>query len=252
MRLIERTLDLLELLSREKDMGFRELMENLRIPRATLSRLLKILKERGYLRQDPYTRRYRLGSSILVIGASVLDTLELREIARPYMQKLLEKTNETIELAILDDGALLYIDKLESTESIRIFARIGSRYETLHATAPGKVMLAFGGKELLKNFLNRVGLRKFTEKTITEVEKLYRELEKVRRRGWAFDDEEVRIGVRRIAAPIFNYQGKLEGTIGIAGPSFRITEEKIEKFGKWVKEAGEKVSLEFGFTGGEV
>ena len=244
---LERALDLLEYLSRRKEMSFGEIAEDLNIPKATLSRMLKTLKRREYLKQDPYTKRYRLGCALLVIGNSILDTLELREIARPYMQKLLKETRETVELAVMEEGTLIYIDKLESSESIRLFARIGSRYSTLHATAPGKVMLAFGGEELLRNLLEKVGLKRFTEKTITERKALEKELEEIKKRGWAFDDEEVRIGVRRIASPIFDYKGKLAGVVGIAGPIFRITLEKKEKFGRLVKEMADKISRELGF-----
>ncbi|HIE44179.1 MAG TPA: IclR family transcriptional regulator, partial [Candidatus Omnitrophica bacterium] len=215
---LDRGLNILELLASEKrELGFNEILDKTGIPKPSLSRILRTLVARGYLKQSRLNKKYWLGSKLLVVGSIILDHLELREIARPYLKKLVEETGETAELGILDEGKLLYIDKMESTESIRLFARIGSRYSNLHASATGKVFLAYFSNEELESFLKNNGLPKITEETITNPSSLRKELSEIRREGYAFDDQEVRLGVRRIATPIFDHREKLAGVIGIAG-----------------------------------
>ncbi|MCD6408195.1 IclR family transcriptional regulator [bacterium] len=235
---------ILEILGKRK-MGFSELYRILLIPKATLHRILKILIDTGMVRYIKEERKYHLGYKILSLASEILNNLPLREIANSYMKQLCEKTKETVELAIPDGKAILYIDKRESSESIRLFAQIGSRYETIHASAPGKIILAFSED---KEILEKIPLKKITDYTITDISELRREIEKIRKRGWAFDNQEARVGVRRIAAPIFDFKGNLAGIIGIAGPSFRIKKEKIKKFGELVKNIAESISKELGYT----
>ena len=238
----------MELLASEKrELGFNEILRKIDIPKPSLSRILTTLVTKGYLRQNPLNRKYWLGSKLLVIGSVILDRLDLREIARPYLQRLVEETGETAELGILDEGHLLYIDKRESSESIRLFARVGSRYANFHASAPGKVLLAYFSDEELEDFLKSNGLPKITEKTITTPSQLKKELVEIRKNGAAFDDQEVRLGVRRIAVPIFDHRKKLAGVIGIAGPTFRITLREKAQFVKPVVNAGKAISKELGY-----
>jgi len=241
---ISRAVMILEILGKRK-MGFSELHRILFIPKATLHRILKILVDTGMVRYIKEERKYYLGYKILSLASEILNNLPLREIANSYMKQLCEKTKETVELAIPDGKAILYIDKRESPESIRLFAQIGSRYETIHASAPGKVILAFSED---KEILEKIPLKKITDYTITDISELRREIEKIRKRGWAFDNQEARVGVRRIAAPIFDFKGNLAGIIGIAGPSFRIKKEKIKEFGELVKNVAESISKELGYT----
>jgi len=163
------------------------------------------------------------------------------------MQRLMEKSKETVELAILDDKEIVYIDKLESYESIRLVAHIGSRYSTLHPTAVGKVFLAYMSEEDFEYIIRERGLKKFTENTITDAEKLKEELKEIRANGYAFDDQEVRLGVRRIAAPIFDHSNTLVGSISIAGPTFRMRRGRKEELGRIVKEAAGEISNELGW-----
>ncbi|TKJ45222.1 hypothetical protein CEE35_04860 [Candidatus Aerophobetes bacterium Ae_b3b] len=163
------------------------------------------------------------------------------------MQKLMEKSKETVELAILDDKEIVYIDKHESYESIRLVAHIGSRYSTLHPTAVGKVFLAYMSEEDFEYIIRERGLKQFTQNTITDAEKLKEELKEIRANGYAFDDQEVRLGVRRIAAPIFDHSKKIAGVIGIAGPTFRMRRGRKEELGRIVKQAAGEISNELGW-----
>ncbi len=244
---VERVLDILELLEENKEpLSFTQILKQLHISKPTLSRLLCNLAERGYLHRNPATKKYELGLKLLHIGSSLLEKIELREKAQPFLRELMEKSGETVELGILDDDALLFIDKWETDESIRLFAKVGSRFSKLHASAPGKALLAHIPEEDFKRFTQK-GLVKVTNHTITKIGELKEELKKIKKQGYVFDDQEVREGVRRFASPIFEHQGNLAGVVGIAGPAFRMPIKKKNIFGKMVKETAEKISESLGY-----
>ncbi len=244
---LERGLRIIELLEKERDgLSFGELLDKTGIPRPSLARILNILEAYDFIRNSS-EGRYRLGYRLLSLGYTVYSQLDLVSEAKPFLVKLVELTGETAELTVFDRGEILYIDKVESPEPIRLVARIGSRYKTLHCTAIGKVYLAYMGDDFLESYLSNVGLPSFTEKTITNEEVLRRELEEIRSKGYAFDDEEVRLGVRRIASPVFGSFKGLVAVIGIAGPTFRITLDRKEKFGEIVKEVAMGLSVKLGY-----
>ena len=232
-------------------MSFSELVSFLDIPKSSLSRLLSNLKQRSYLSHSPITRKYKLTFKLLTLTHRLLDRLDLREKAQPFMQKLMEESKETVELAILDDKEIVYIDKLESYESVRLVAHVGSRYSTLHSTAMGKVFLAYMPEKDFQCITREKKLKKFTKNTITDVEKLTEELKKIRIDHCAFDNQEVRPGVRRIAAPIFDHSSKMVGGIGIAGPTFRMRMSRKEGLSRVVRQAAEGVSRELGWEKSE-
>lgn len=244
---LERGLKIIVLLEKEKDgLSFGELLDKTGIPRPSLARILNILEAYNFIRNSS-DGRYRLGYRLLSLGYTVYSQLDLVGEAKPFLTELVELTGETAELTILDRGEILYIDKVDSPEPIRLVARTGSRYKTLHCTAIGKVYLAYMGEDFLKSYLSNIGLPSFTEKTITDPKVLKAQLEEIRIKGYAFDDEEVRIGVRRIASPIFGSFERLVGVLGIAGPTFRITLDRIEKLGEIVKDIGMRLSERFGY-----
>lgn len=244
---LERGLKVIELLEKEKNgLSFGELLDRTGIPRPSLARILNILETYNFIRNST-DGKYRLGYRLLSLGYTVYSQLDLVSEARPFLMKLVELTGETAELTILDRGEILYIDKIDSPEPIRLVARIGSRYKTLHCTAVGKVYLAYMGEKFLNDYLSNVGLSPFTEKTITNPELLKKHLEEIRLKGYAFDDEEVRIGIRRVASPIFSSFEGLIGVLGIAGPTFRITLDRIEGLGEIVKDIGVRLSEKLGY-----
>ncbi len=229
------------------EISFSELGSSLEIPKPSLSRLLSNLQQKGYVSRNPVTRKYQLTLRLLTLGDRLLGRLDLREKARASIQKLMDKSKETVELAILDDKEIVYIDKHESYEPVRLVAHIGSRYSILHPTAIGKVFLASMSKKDFEYILRERGLNKFTENTITDAEKLKEELKEIRANGYAFDDQEVRLGVRRIAAPIFDHSEKIAGVIGIAAPTFRMRRERKEGLSRIVKQAAEEISNDLGW-----
>jgi len=249
---LKRAFDVLDLLTNYNGVfRFSDIQERLKIPKASLSRILYELLNRDYIQKDSETGRYKLGAKLVLLGSSFLDGLDIRDEARSIVKRLARETGETAELAILNRGKLFYIDKCESSQSIRLVAEIGSQYATLHASAVGKVFLAYMDKDEFNSFLKKVGLVKITKRTIVDVDTLIKECEEIKRKGFAYDNQECRIGVSRIASPIFNHSNKVIAVVGIAGPAFRITPEKKEELGQIVKKAGMDISRKMGYINGD-
>ncbi|MCM8777510.1 MAG: IclR family transcriptional regulator [Candidatus Omnitrophica bacterium] len=244
--LLEKGIEVLEVLKdTEASLSFVQIQKKLSIPKTTLYRVLNSLVEKNLVFcQD---KRYKLGYGILPFAKKVLSEIPLRELVSPYLKKLCGYTGETIELIIPDRDTILYIDKVESPQSIKLVAQIGSRYTTLHASAPGKILLAYN-EDAFKKFIKNKKFKKITSKTIVDKKAFGEEIEKIKKSGWAYDIGEARIDVIRIAAPVFNYEGKLTGIISIAGPYYRIKKEKIKEFGEFLKRICEEISEKLGYT----
>lgn len=231
---LSRGLEILELLAREEsELSLRSIGARLQIPRPSLWRILTVLRDRGYVLFDADKKTYRLGFKFLYLGNILLNGIGFRSEARGFLRRLMDLTGETAELAARIKDQLILIDQVEGPEAIRLFSRIGSAYPYFHATAPGKVYLAHLPREKLERVMRRMGLPKITENTITKFQDLERELKGVKGKGYAFDDQEMRMGVCRIAAPVYREDRSVAACLGVAGPSFRITPEAREKMGKY-------------------
>lgn len=245
---VERTLRILELLAeRGHPMNLSEISKHLELKLSTAHRLLKTLIMMDFAHQDPYTGKYQLGIKTFSIGNTALYTLDVRTIARPYLKELVTRFNETANLAILDQGDVIYIDQVESDKMVKMIARLGSRAPT-HSNAVGKVLLAFLTPSELDRFLVSRELESFTRQTITSPQALKYEVEKVKKQGYALDMEETEDGIRCVAAPILNHLGKATAAVGVSGPSSRIGLEFLEiKLIKAVRETALDISLQLGY-----
>lgn len=233
---LARGLKILDLLAEAGDgLSVTELAEALGVDKASASRLVSTLAQYGYVEKDPATRRCHLGPQVVGLSRRVLARLPLREAGRPFLRQLMERTGECAHLAVPAQGKALYVDQVESPATLRVNAQVGTM-NPLHCTALGKVLLAFGDLPL------PAPLEAFTPRTITEPETLRRHLEEVRRLGYAVDDEEFDPGVRCIAAPVFDFEGRLAGSMGISGPSTRLTPERLPALTAIVVEIGRALS----------
>ena len=232
-----RGLAILELLAKE-DLGFSQIKNNLNIPKPSLAAILKQLSSQGYIEQGQASKKYRLGKKLLVLAGGLLRRLDIREKARPEVERLRDVCEETIELAVPDGKRIVFVDKLDSPQSIRLFARVVVEFWRLHASAPGKVALAWIEEEYRNDFFKQLSpLPAVTSRTITSKKKLLQQLKEIRALGYAWDNEEAREGVRRFAAPIFDYNKELAGIISIAGPAYRLKISRRKEFSSLVKEA---------------
>jgi DNA-binding IclR family transcriptional regulator len=242
---LSRGLKVLELLAQEEsELSLKSISERLNIPTPSLWRILWILRDNGYLIFDQDKKTYRLGFKFLYLGNILLNRMGFRSQAREYLKQLVDLTGETAELSARVKDQLILIDQVEGPEAIRLFSRIGSAYPYFHATAPGKVYLAHMTGEKCKRVMDRMGLPKITRFTITNFTDLENVLKLVKEKGFGFDRQEMRIGVSRIAAPVYDQTGKIVACLGVAGPSFRITSKNYEKIGKWTKNLADQLSKE--------
>ncbi len=234
---LTRGLQILEYLAHtNKPISANAIAETLDIPRATCFRTVKELLQAGFLRKSNDGKGYLLGLKILTLYSAVMNQLDLRLIVRDALKKLLALSNETVELAIFDPPDMLFIDKLESPEAMRIFAQPGTRHSNLHDIAPGKVILAFADEKFTQKYLKQK-LKKTTEKTITDSNILNTQLEQIRKLLYAFDDQETRVGVRRFASPIFDHKGEFIAVISFAGPTLRLPMKDKSRFISYIKES---------------
>jgi len=245
---IDRALQVLELFSLEKpEWGVTEISKALNIYKSNVHNILTTLVEKGFVIKDSKTDKYKLGIKFFELGSVVIKNMDLRKIAHPYLEELSKEFNETVHLGVLVEGEVLSIEQEESSQSLcpRIF--IGKR-APLHCTAVGKAIMAHLSKDKVAAIVKRKRLKKYTENTITNKEKLEKEFLKIRKQGYAIDNMEHEEGVRCVASPIQDYTGEVIASMSISGPAFRINENNIPNIAKKVKECCDCIFEEMGYN----
>ena len=245
---VHRALSILELaVQRSEGVSHSDVHHQLRIPKASTTMLLRTLEHRGYLRRDATTGRFRVGLKVLGLGRGALEFVDLRRAAGAELRALVETTRLTAHLAILDHGRAVYIDRAESPGFLRINTWVG-RDLAVHTTAVGKALLWDHGDEEVRTLLSGQELEAKTTTTITSVEGFLRELRRVRRQGYAVDDEENNVGVRCVAAPIFDPAGTAKAAIGLSGATSHVTRDAVPKLAALVCRATLRVSRHLGYS----
>jgi IclR family transcriptional regulator, KDG regulon repressor len=243
---VDRALTILDILKENsRGYGVTELSNRLDVSKSTIHRLLMSLLKKGWVRQDKETEKYLLGLKLIEFGQTVSENLDIRKLASPYLHHLAEITGETAHLVILDQHEIVYIDKIESTQTIRMFSQVGKR-APLHCTGVGKAILAFLPEEQVDTIIETKGLPKFTEKTITSREQLFRHLQEIKNRGYSIDDEEHELEIKCAAAPILNFKGDIVAGVSVAGPIMRISDEKLNYMAKEVLKVSKELSTLLG------
>jgi DNA-binding IclR family transcriptional regulator len=215
---VERALAVLDALAEADELGTNELTRRTKINASTVSRLLATLAAGGLVERVAESGRYRLGLRLIELGYSVLARLDLRSVARPHLEALVAETGETATLSAPGERDAVTVDFVQSRASVQSVAHVGRR-SVAHATATGKVLLAFGGLELPEP-----PLEGFTPRTITDPRALRREIERVRAQGFAEAAGEREDELNAIAAPVFEARGPLAAILGLQGPASRFDE----------------------------
>jgi IclR family KDG regulon transcriptional repressor len=229
----------------EYEIGISDLAKRLGLAKSTVHRLASTLLEQGMLEQNPADGKYHLGLALFELGTMVRRKMDFTAEARPFLRTLMEKTGETVHLAILDHDSILYVITHESKQALRMGSKVGTR-APVHSTAVGKVLLASQPEEEIERIVAR-GLPQSTPSTLVDAKALRRELATVKAQGHAVDDEESEIGLRAIAAPIRNYAGEVVAAISIAGPVHRMTKKALLSWLRELIEAAEAVSQRLGW-----
>jgi DNA-binding IclR family transcriptional regulator len=243
---IERAAAILRLLSgRSRRLGVAALAGELGLPKATVHGILRTLHQVGFVEQDAESGKYQLGAALLHMGSSYLDGNELRTRALNWSDALAARSNESVRIGTLHDGQILIVHHVFRPDDSRQALDVGALLPA-HATAMGKMLLA--SSDYAFEELTNTELGRFTDATVTHVEKLRGELGEVRRRGWAAEIEELVVGEVSIAAPISDRRGAVVGAIGISGPVERLCESGGTKteLVSYVREAARAISRDLG------
>ena len=217
---VARALNIIECFSDDTELGVSDLAERMALSKSTVYGLINTLTAFGYLEQVE-NKKYRLGVKLFELGNLVQSRMDVRLEARPYCELLAEKYRTTVHLAAYSEDEIIYIDKVDNTNSVVVYSRAGKR-APMSCTGVGKAILAFLPEEFIETYIASKPLRSMTEHTITTREGLLEELAKIREQGYAVDDEEIEPGLHCIAAPIFNHRRRPQMAISISFPYGRM------------------------------
>ena len=248
LQTIEKASEVLALFDRDHtEWGVREVAETLGLAKSSAHDLLTSLAQVGFLGKTE-AGRYRLGWRLVALSETLLATTELRREARPIMEELAAQYQETIHLAILDDTKVVYVDKLEGRQAVRVeLTSLGTRLYP-HCSSLGKVLLAYHPEADVKHIIQTNGLPRFTPNTITDESELEQTLIKVRKQGYAYDLEEILPDLCCVGAPVRNYTGQVIAAISMSIPAYRFQRSQVE-FRKAVILSGKMVSERLGYYG---
>jgi len=251
IQLLERAILLLDLLLSESPSGLLpyELAQKSGLHKSTVHRLLSALRNHRLVQKDAKTGRYHLGLKLFELGVRAVPNVNLREYARPHLERLVFETGETAHLCVLVEHEILYLDKVESPKTIRIASSLGGRNPAF-CSAVGKCLLAALPDAELDGLLRRHKLVAYTRHTITTPASLKAVLQQVRENGYAVDNEEREEGLRCIAAPIRDHTGDIIAAMSVAGPAFRLVSAQDMVIAKLVMSIAGELSATLGYRPG--
>jgi DNA-binding IclR family transcriptional regulator len=245
IQVIERMMRLLAALGRHASpVNLKQLAGETKLHPSTAHRILAVMVEHRLVdRIEPGT--YRLGICLLELGSLVRSRISVRQEALPHMQALHEALGETVNLSVRHDDEVVYVERTSNSNAMmRVVQIIGAR-APLHITAVGKLFLAAEPAERSAEYARRTGLPRFTDNTLTDHDSLARELEKIRRQGYAFDNEEAEKGVSCIGAGIYNDEARIVAGLSVSAPSDRLN----RAWAAQVRQSAENISRALGFRG---
>jgi len=228
----------------EAELGVTALSRQLDLHKSTVSRLLSTLEQEGFVEQNPETGKYRLGMALVTLAGIVLERIDLREVARPYLNELAERTQETVNIVVLSDNECMNIGGAASPRPIQYIGRMGRR-TPLHCTSAGKVLLAYLPPDERPRLLPEP-LPRYTARTIVDRDRLVQVLEQIRQQGYAITHEEHQEGLSAVAAPIYDHTGQVAAAVVVSGPTYRIGPEEVEAFVAQVRKTAQAISTQLG------
>lgn len=240
-----RVLTILETLSRKKELNLERISEKTGIPKVTALRLLSTLTKSKYIVKNP-NDSYSLTLRMFSVGSRALDWTELIELSRPIVYKLRDELKETIHMGILEDEKAVYIMKVESSNTVRMYSRVGKNIP-LYCSGLGKCLLSYQDENYINKYIDNTELIRQATKTITDKTHLKEDLAAIRDRGYGFDDEENEGGIFCISVPIFNHENHIEAAISSSWPIYRIDRQNVPKYINILKKAATEISTLLGY-----
>ena len=246
-----RAFAILEQVARQREgISLTDLSKRVGLHNSTAFHLAKTLVSLGYLRQERGTKRYRVGRPLFALAASCLDEIELVNVATPILEELARESGESAHFAVRMGDAVVVIARTSGPGAFQLTDRVGV-VRPAHCTALGKIILASLRQDQLERFLARAELTPSTERSITEIPRLQREIDAVRASGIAFDDGEFNLEVRCVAVPVNDFTGQTIGALGISGPVWRLTIQALQTRAKLLQAAADRLSAELGAKTGK-
>ncbi|BFM50588.1 IclR family transcriptional regulator [Marinomonas sp. THO17] len=224
---------------------FAELVDLSELPKATAHRQLNTLLEHGLVRFDEHKQAYYPGYGLLALAHRTWANLDIRDVAAAPMRDLWSSTQETIHLAVLDDAEVIYIDKLESPKSLRLYSAVGKK-GPVYCTGVGKAILAYLPEAKQQDIIHQQNFIRHTEHTLTTPQALEGNLQQIKDTGISLDLEEHEIGIKCVAAPIFNARHQVVAAISVTAPAFRTDDASYETMKGLVKSAADDISKRLG------
>jgi IclR family acetate operon transcriptional repressor len=228
----------------DSELGVIALSKQLGLHKSTVSRLLSTLQQEGFVEQNPETGKYRLGLELVTLAGIVLESIDLRQVALPYVSALAQETQETVNVVVLSGNECMNIGGAASPKPIQYIGRIGRRTPT-HCTSAGKVLLAYLTAEERQALLPEQ-LPRFTDRTIVEHQALEAALAQVREQGYSITHEEHQEGLSAAAAPIYDHTGRVIAALTVSGPTYRIGPGEIEALVPSLQETAQHISAQLG------
>jgi IclR family acetate operon transcriptional repressor len=243
---VDRALQILETLA-EDDNGYRlsDLAVRTGLSTSTAHRLLTTLEKRRFVQFDQTSSKWHVGAQSFAVGATFTRRRNFVAQAIPYLRKLRDQTRETANLAVVDDETLMLLVRLESREITRSVTKVGGRVAMV-ASGIGKAVLATYGDADVAAIIHRHGMPQLTAKSIVRAGELFKELQAIRRQGYAVDDEEARVGLRCVASVVYNDCAEPLAAVSISGLTSRVTDARLPEFGRAVREAAAELTLALG------
>ncbi len=248
VRAVDRALDVLLCFSNQTpELTMTQIAEQVGIHKSTAHRLLATLENKRFIQRDPDTGIYRLGIRLLQMAYLTLEQNDLRRLAIPFMHDLCDLYEENIDLTVLDDTDVVFINILEGPKRVKLAAAIGQRLPAF-ATASGKAILGFLPEKMVRRIINR-GMPQLTAHTLSSPEILLDDLISVREQGFALSEQELEEQINAVAAPIFDSQRNPIASIAVAGPAYRLTRQKMIEIGPKLVATAQAISQEISMAG---
>lgn len=245
---LDRGLIILEILSENEDMSISELAKRLEVDKSTVSRMIATLRKHDMVQINKITKKYRLGLRVLHLATALEKRLNIIDIAKPIIRNVSEILGQSVHLCAFNNTTTYVIDQVVRDSAYSLSATIGM-IEPMHASSVGKCIMAYRREDVIEKALENYNYEKYTEKTIVNKEDFLEELDRIKKQGYAIDDEEIAEGVRCVAVPIFGIGNQVRYSIGISGTVSFMTEEKIKLYIKHLSRAAKKIGRELGYQG---
>jgi DNA-binding IclR family transcriptional regulator len=247
IRAVERALDVLQCFtSRTPELTMTQIADQIGIHKSTVHRLLGTLERRRFVQRDPSTGVYRLGIRLLQMSYLALEHNDLRRVALPFMLRMRDKYQENVDISVLDETEVLFVNHLDGPQRVKVAATTGQRLPAF-ATASGKVILAYLPEAEVKQLLAR-GMPRYTRHTPQSADEVLEDLRLVRERGFDYSVEEYEDGISAVAAPILDSGGRPLAATAIVGPAYRLDEARVLEIAPELLETAREIAEELAIT----